>query len=101
MDIKKFNSFRKEVEKNLVKSPIDFEVMHSRLVLKYVLKLNPKANDALKIAAITHDIERAVTGITERDLKDYSKINQFKKAHALRSAKITADLLKNIIINHF
>ena len=90
----KFNLLQKEVEKILAKSPIDFEVMHSRLVLKYVLKLKPKASEALRIAAVTHDIERAVTGITEKDLKDYSKIHEFKRKHAFRSAKIVSKLLK-------
>lgn len=90
----KFNLLRREVERILAKSPLNFEVMHSRLVLKYVLRLSPKANQALQIAAITHDIERAVTGITEKDLKDYSKIHEFKRKHALRSAEITSKLLK-------
>ena len=41
-------------------------------------------DEALKISALSHDIERAITGMSERDLKDYSKINEYKREHALR-----------------
>ncbi len=76
-------------------SPLDFELKHSKLTLKWCLYLKPDADNALQIAALAHDIDRAVTGITETyDLKDYSKINEFKAEHAKRSAKIISDLMK-------
>lgn len=90
----KFKKLEKEIEETLPNSPIEFEPVHSKLTLKWVLKLKPDADEALQIAALSHDIERAVTGITEKDLKDYSKISEFKKEHSLRSAKIICDLLK-------
>lgn len=89
-----FNLLRKEVETILPKSPLDFELIHSGLVLKWVLKLKPDADEALKIAALAHDIDRAITGITEKDLMDYSKINEFKKEHAIRSAKFIGGIMK-------
>lgn len=89
-----FEIIKKEVEAILPNSPLDFELKHSELVLKWVLKLKPDADEALKIAAISHDIDRAMTGITEKDLKDYSKINEFKKEHSIRSAKFICDILK-------
>ncbi|MCK9329800.1 MAG: hypothetical protein M0Q94_07995 [Candidatus Cloacimonetes bacterium] len=49
------------------KSPIEFDLTHGRLVLKWVLILKPEADDAFKIAALSHDIDRAITGITEKD----------------------------------
>jgi len=91
----KFDSVKKEIESILPDSPIDFELKHSELVLKWVLKLKPDADEALKIAALGHDIDRAISKITETySLKDYSKINEFKKEHSLRSAKVLVDLLK-------
>lgn len=90
----KFELVRKEVEAILPRSPIDFELAHSRLVLKWVLRLKPDADEALRIAAFAHDMERAVTRITEKDLKDYSKIDAFKREHALRSAKFICVILK-------
>lgn len=92
--IDKFNVLKKDIEKLLPKSPLVFELKHSELTLKWLLKLKLDAGESLKISALAHDIERAVTGITEKDLKDYSKINEFKKEHAKRSAKITLDMMK-------
>ncbi len=96
----KFDALKKEIESILPESPIDFELKHSGLVLKWVLKLKPDADEALKIAALGHDIDRAISKITETyDLKDYSKINEFKKEHSLRSAKYLQDLLKKYNYN--
>ncbi len=92
----KFTQIKKEIEKILPNSPLVFEQKHSKLALKYVLKLKPNADEALKIAALAHDMERGITGITEKDMKDYSQINEFKKAHSIRSAKIIAHLMKNM-----
>jgi hypothetical protein len=89
-----FDIIKDEIEAILPKSPIESDLTHSRLVLKWVLVLKPEADDAFKIAALSHDIDRAMTGITEKDLVDYSKIDEFKKAHAVRSANFIADILK-------
>jgi hypothetical protein len=58
------------------------------------LQLKPDADEALQIAALSHDIDRAMTGITEKDLKDYSKIDEFKKEHAKRSAQFISEMLR-------
>ena len=89
-----FNIIKQEIESILPKSPIESDLTHGRLVLKWVLVLKPDADDAFKIAALSHDIDRAITGITEKDLTDYSKIDEFKKAHAIRSANFIADILR-------
>jgi len=90
----KFEQIQKEIESILPNSPVKEEVTHSHLVLKWVLKLKPNADEALKIAAISHDIDRAITKITEKDLQDYSKINEFKKEHSLRSAKFIGEIME-------
>jgi hypothetical protein len=90
----KFDSIKTEVETLLLNSPLDFELKHSELVLKWVLKLKPDADEALKIAALSHDIDRAISKITEKDLKDFSKIDDFKREHSIRSAKFICDILK-------
>jgi hypothetical protein len=89
-----FNIIKKQIELILPKSPLSFELIHAQLVLKWVLKLKPDANEALQISAIGHDIDRAITGITEKDLTDYSNINKFKKEHGIRSANFVVDILK-------
>ena len=85
----KFGLVKKGLKNILPNSPLDFELKHAELVLKWVLKLKPRAGKALKIAAFSHDIDRAVHKITEKDLEDYSKINEFKKEHSIRSAEIS------------
>lgn len=89
-----FDSVKKEIELILPESPLDFELVHAQLVLKWVLELKPDADEALKIAALAHDIDRAITKITEKDLSDFSKINEFKKEHALRSSSFIGDILQ-------
>ena len=76
-------------------SPQQF--IHAGLVLKWVLKLKPDADEALKIAALSHDIDRAITGITEKDLKRDFKPEDyviFKKAHSIRSANFICEILE-------
>ncbi|MFA5386371.1 MAG: HD domain-containing protein [Candidatus Paceibacterota bacterium] len=89
-----FERVKEEIKKILPNSPIEFDPVHSELVLKNLLKLKPDADEAFQIAALGHDIDRAVHKITEKDLTDFSKIDEFKKQHSLRSAKIVADILK-------
>src|SRR4030043_27592 len=109
----KFDLVKEELEEILPDSPIEFELKHAELVLKWVLKLKPDADEALKIAAFSHDIDRAVHKVLEKDLKDYSKINEFKQEHSIRSAKIlcqilakhdypkkTIDKVKHLVENH-
>ena len=90
----KFESVKKEIEEIISKSPVKVDSVHSELTLKWVLKLKPDADEALKIAALGHDIERGITGISEKDLKDTSKLDEFKKEHSVRSANFVADIMK-------
>jgi len=89
-----FNLVKKEIEEILPKSLLKFEPTHSKLTLEWLLKLKPNADEAMQVSALAHDIDRAITGITEKDLKDYSKIDEFKKEHAIRSAKFTTEILR-------
>jgi ribosome biogenesis SPOUT family RNA methylase Rps3 len=54
---------------------------------KKVLLLLPNASDALRISALGHDIDRSI--IDKRiKYEDFSNYEEYKKAHALQSAKI-------------
>ena len=94
MDIDRFEKIKNEVLETLKRSPFEMENIHAQTVHKWVLKLKPDAGESLQIAALAHDIDRAITGIMEKHLKDYSKINEFKKEHALRSAQFISDIMK-------
>ena len=78
---------KKKIEEIIRHSPVPEDPIHSKNTLEWLLKLNPHADDALKIAALGHDIERA---IEKRKVRrgDYENYDEFKKAHALNSATI-------------
>ena len=61
--------------------------------MEWLLKLKPDADEALRIAALGHDIERAIENrkVKRKDYRDY---DEFKKAHALNSAKILKEIMK-------
>lgn len=62
------------------------------------MKLRPGADWTLQLAALAHDIERA---IPERKVSrtHFTDFNEFKKAHALNSAKITGEILERYKID--
>ena len=91
----RFTDTKRDIEDIIKKSPLGWDLMHSSKVLHWLLELKPDADEILRIAALAHDIERGITGITEiTHLKDYGDIKQFKKAHAKRSADISEELLR-------
>ena len=67
--------------------------IHSKNTLEWLLKLMPDANERLKIAALGHDIERAIEKrkVRQQDYKDY---DAFKDAHALNSANVLAEIMQ-------
>jgi len=73
-------------------SPLPEDPIHARNTLKWLLRLNPRADKNLRLAGLTHDIERA---IPERKVKreDYPNYELFKKAHAENSALIVAQIM--------
>ena len=89
---------KKKIEEIIKKSLVPEDPFHSKNTLKWLLKLKPDADEALKIAALGQDIERA---IEERKVKrdNYKSYNQFKDAHALNSAKIMVEIMKDCKIN--
>jgi hypothetical protein len=92
-----FDEIRKEIKRTLPKSPVKSDPKHAELVLKWVLKLRPDADEALKIAALSHDIDRATSGMTDGAFKGKvgsEEYERFKKEHSVRSARFICDLLK-------
>lgn len=91
--MQKFSQLKKEIAEIISKSRETEDPVHSKLTLKWLLKLKPKANEAMQIAALAHDIERAVTGKTESTLKNFSNIQEIKNEHAKKSAEIIGELM--------
>jgi len=84
---------KKKIRKIIHKSSVPEDALHSENTLEWLLRLKPDADEALKTAALGHDIERA---IEERKVrrKDFSGFDEFKNAHALNSAKIVTEIMK-------
>jgi hypothetical protein len=68
---------KRKIEEIIKKSPVSEDPIHSKNTLEWLLKLKPDADEALKIAALGHDIERA---IEERKVRreDYKNYDEFK-----------------------
>ncbi len=91
--MKNFEEIKNYLLDIISNSPIPEDLPHAKNTLHWLLKIYPKADISLKISAIGHDIERAIPERIKRE--NYNNYDEFKKAHALRSAKI----LKNILLN--
>lgn len=76
----------------LIHSPLREDYEHALNVLQWVNRLKPKADFALRIAAIGHDLERA---LPERKVQrmNFSSYDDFKRAHAANSAEIVNEIL--------
>jgi len=108
----KFDFVLEEI-KTITKNATDkTEYDHSQSVWQWVLKLKPDADIALQIAALGHDIDRSFKDYRKTKAK-FATYDEYKKEHALQSAKITCDILrkynfdeitidkvKNLIENH-
>jgi len=84
---------KKKIADIIKESPVPEDPIHSKNTLEWLLKLSPDADEALKIAALGHDIERA---IARRKVKreDYKSYDEFKDAHASNSAKVMTEIMK-------
>ena len=83
---------KQKIREMILKSGVPEDPIHAENVLEWVLKLKSDADEALQIAALAHDIDRADDRrkIKRSDFNDY---NEFKAAHANNSAKILKEIL--------
>ena len=84
---------KKKILEIIKKSSNPEDPIHAKNTLEWMIKLEPQADEALKIAALGHDIERA---IDKRKIKreNYTDYEEFKKAHALNSAEVLSKLME-------
>ena len=64
---------KRKIEEVIKGSSVPEDPIHSKNTLKWLLKLKPNADEGLKIAALSHDIERAIEKrkVRRKDFKDY------------------------------
>jgi len=89
----KINLVKRKIEEVIKGSSVPEDPIHSKNTLEWLLKLKPDANEGLKIAALGHDIERAIEKrkVRRQDYKDY---DAFKDAHALNSANVLTEIMQ-------
>ncbi len=68
---------------------------HADNTLDWLLRLEPDADDALQLAALAHDIDRAIED-TKIDCADFDDYDAFKAAHA-RNGAVMVDTFMNYL----
>lgn len=94
----KINLVKRKIEEVIKGSSVPEDTIHSKNTLEWLLKLMPDAGESLKIAALGHDIERAIEKrkVRRQEYKDY---DTFKDAHALNSANVLAEIMQTCDID--
>lgn len=83
---------RKSIEAIISGSSVPEDPVHSKNTLNWLLKLKHNADEALQIAALGHDIERAIDQRKVRR-EDFEHYDEFKAAHAHNSAEILKEVM--------
>ena len=81
--MKKNECVKKKIEKIIKNSLVPEDPMHSKNTLEWLLKLKPDADEALQIAALAHDIERAIgkRKVKRKDYKEDRKSTRLNSSH--------------------
>jgi hypothetical protein len=89
---------RQRIRAIIAGSQVPEDPRHAENTLKWLFRLEPKADPALQIAALAHDIERAVESgkVCRTDFNDY---DAFKAAHASNGAAILRPILQKCGVN--
>lgn len=65
---------------------------HAENTLEWLLHLHPEADDALRLAALAHDIERSRPDRLRR--QDFDDYDEFKAMHAAMGARMAAGIFR-------
>ncbi len=73
-------------------SEVPEDPRHADNTLEWLLRLQPDAGDTLQLAALAHDIDRAIEEVKVRRA-DFDDYDAFKAAHARNGAEILRPML--------
>jgi hypothetical protein len=92
-DAESLERVRARISEVIAGSSVPEDPRHSTNTLEWLLKLDSCADQALQLAALGHDIDRAVEGskVLRSDFSDY---DDFKAAHARHSAEMLLEILQ-------
>jgi hypothetical protein len=84
---------KKRIRSAVARSSVPEDPSHAENTLEWLLKFKPDADEALRIAALGHDIERA---IDERKVRreDFGDYDAFKAVHAKNSSVILREIME-------
>ncbi len=83
---------KQRIREIIADSGVPEDPRHAENTLKWLFRLEPKADPAFQIAALAHDIDRAVETRKVRR-EDFTDYNEFKAAHARNGAEILRAIL--------
>jgi hypothetical protein len=83
---------KQRIREIIANSGVPEDPRHAENTLKWLFRLEPQADPALQIAALAHDIDRAVETRKVRR-EDFTDYNKFKAAHARNGAAILGEIL--------
>jgi len=86
------NAARGAIREFIAGSHVPEDPAHAENTLQWLLKIKPDADDALQIAALAHDIDRASVQKVKRGA--YDDYDAFKAAHAAHGAQILRKILE-------
>ncbi len=83
---------KQKIREVIAGSQVPEDPGHADNTLEWLLRLEPDAGEALQLAALAHDIDRAIeeTKVRRADFDDY---DVFKAAHARNGAEILRPIL--------
>ena len=89
---------KQRIREIIAGSRVPEDPRHAENTLKWLFRLEPKVDQALQIAALAHDIDRAVETrkVRRSDFNDY---DAFKAAHARNGAAILRAILQKCGVN--
>jgi hypothetical protein len=81
-----------KIRRVIAGSQVPEDPRHADNTLKWLLRLAPDADEALQLAALGHDIDRAIEEIKVRRA-DFDDYDAFKAAHARHGAELLRPIL--------
>jgi len=83
---------RQKIRAVIADSRVPEDPRHADNTLEWLLHLEPDAGEALQLAALAHDIDRAIEAVKVR-LADFDDYDAFKAAHARHGAELLRPIL--------
>ena len=83
---------KRKIRALIAGSRVPEDPRHADNTLEWLLRLEPDAGDALQLAALAHDVDRAIEEIKVKRA-DFDDYDAFKAAHARNGAEILRPML--------